>query len=64
MHQEGVTIQEAMAEEMVKMVVIASTTNQEEMVTIDRTHAKRGDIQVTKCQEMGRIWLSPPKSTN
>jgi uncharacterized protein (DUF2141 family) len=63
MHQEGVSIQEAMAGEMVKMVVIASTTNQGEMVTIDRANAKRGDIQVTIYQEMGRIRLSP-LSTN
>jgi uncharacterized protein (DUF2141 family) len=63
MHQEGVSIQEAMAGEMVKMVVIASTTNQGEMVTIDRANAKRGHIQVTIYQEMGRIRLSP-LSTN
>lgn len=44
---------------MVRMVVIASTTNQGEMVSTDQTHAKREDIQLTMCQEMDRIWLIP-----
>lgn len=58
-HQEGVSVQRALAGEVAKMVAIASITNREEMVSIDQVRAKRGVIQGNKCQETGRIWLSP-----
>lgn len=59
-HQEGVSIQGALAEEMVKMVVIGSTANRKETVSIDRILAKREEIQgIIKHQEMGRTLLSP-----
>ncbi|KAG2403179.1 uncharacterized protein HKW66_Vig0184650 [Vigna angularis] len=65
MHQEGVSIQGALAEEMVKMVVIGSTANRKEMVSIDRILAKRGEIQgIITYQEMGRTLLSPESTDN
>jgi len=64
MHQEGVSIQGVLAEEMVKMVVIGSTANRKEMVSIDRVLAKRGQIQGITNQEMGRTLLSPESTEN
>jgi len=65
MHQEGVSIQGVLAEEMVKMVVIGNTANRKETVSIDQILAKRGQIQgIIKYQEMGRTLLSPESTEN
>lgn len=62
MHQEVVSVQEALAGEVVKIMVNVSITNREEMDIIGPVPARRGDFQGTSCQEMARIKQSQHKT--
>lgn len=51
-HQEGVSVQGALAGEVAKTPVNGSITNHEEMASIGPAPVKRGDIQVIKWQNL------------